>query len=262
MGFFSKKQKEDTSVAMLAGDGSFRFHVVGESYHLEALLTMIRAAPDDERQDGEVHKVAVLLPEPNNEYDRRAIAVMIDGMKVGHVPKTDTDLIHEVIDSLQDQGYRYPAVQAVIGWNGDPRQVPVGVRYDLTYERTPLSPDLRPKPGAFPGAPRVLNRGAGLDLVDIDDELVASIRASTERQKSVGHVVEVHVAMDPKGDIWVRYDGVALGRIDPELAGMYRAQFRTLSSRGEYGVTVAHVKWDGSKSNHTVNLAYARDGIL
>lgn len=261
MGLFGRK-KQEAKLAPLEGDGTFAFHAVGESHYMDAISSIIRSAPRDEQAVGRVTKLAVLLPEPDNKYDQRAIAIIIDGKKVGHVPKTDLDLIHEVVAEVKSMGFTYPAVQAALSWNASAGPEIVGVFYDLKYDRTPLTPDQRPKPTTITGTPRQLKRGTEIVLSDVDDVLVQSIQATTERQPRIGHVVEVALQLDSKGDVWAYIDGVPLGRMDPDVVGMYREQFRTLAKRGEYGVTDAHIKWVDSKSPHAISLDYARDGIF
>lgn len=261
MGLFSRK-KQEPKLAPLEGDGSFAFHVVGESYYMDAIRSIIRSAPKPEQAAGRVTKLAVLLPEPDNKYDNRAIAVVIDGKKVGHVPKTDLDLLHEVVSEVKSMGFTYPAVQAALSWNASNGPEIVGVYYDLKYERTPLTPDQRPKPIEITGKSHQLKRGTEIRLSDVDEALVDKVRSTTEKQPRIGHVVEVALQLDAKGDVWAYLDGVPLGRMDPDMVGMYRDQFRKLSQRGEYGVTDAHIKWDGAKSSHAISLEYAREGIL
>lgn len=261
MGLFSRK-KQETKLAPLEGDGSFAFHAVGESHYMDAISSIIRSAPKDEQAVGRVTKLAVLLPEPENPYDKRAIAIVIDGKKVGHVPKTDLDLLHEVVSEVKSMGYTYPAVQAALSWNATAGPEVVGVFYDLKYERTPLTPDQRPKATQIKGKPHQLKRGTQIPLSDVDEALVQHVRATTEKQPRIGHVVEVALQLDSKGDVWAYIDGVPLGRMDPDMVGMYREQFRTLAKRGEYGVTDAHIKWEDAKSPHAISLDYAREGIL
>ena len=109
VGLFGKK-KQESKLAPLEGDGSYAFHAVGESHYMDAIGALIKAAPKDQRDCGRVTKVAVLAPEPGNKYDARAIEIVIEGKRVGHVPKTDLDLVHEVISEVRSMGYELPAV--------------------------------------------------------------------------------------------------------------------------------------------------------
>ena len=262
MGIFGKK-KQDTKLAPLEGDGTFSMHAVGESFYKDDIAALVRSATREERDACRVEKLAVLMPEPTNQYDARAIAIIIDGRKVGHVPKSDLDIVHEVVESVQEMGYTYPAVKAALSW-AEWNPTVVGVFYDLKYTQSDGSAVEYPRPTDRPkGTPHPLRWGTTVALTDVDEALVEQVRASEPRQPQVGHVVPVALQMDSKGDIWAYLTGgFPLGRLDPGMAGMYREQFRTLASRGQFGTTDAYVKWKGAKSSHAVALNLAKDGIL
>jgi hypothetical protein len=59
--------------------------VAGESYHLEELAQIFSAA--GRPLGGVIMCNAVLIAEPTNEYDPSAVAVYIDGLHVGYVPR-------------------------------------------------------------------------------------------------------------------------------------------------------------------------------
>jgi hypothetical protein len=132
---FGKKKGSDsdsTRVAMLEGDGSFSFaDVVGESHYRENLVSIIQKAPREQRDVGEVFWDAVLMPEPNNPFDPRAIMVGIDGKVVGYIARDTTDVIHEAIRTVQEMGYTDMACRAVIGWSPKEALPPIGVRLDI-----------------------------------------------------------------------------------------------------------------------------------
>ena len=134
MGIFGKK-KQDTKLAPLEGDGTFSMHAVGESFYKDDIAALVRSATREERDACRVEKLAVLMPEPTNQYDARAIAIIIDGRKVGHVPKSDLDIVHEVVESVQEMGYTYPAVKAALSW-AEWNPTVVGVFYDLQYTQS------------------------------------------------------------------------------------------------------------------------------
>ena len=138
MGIFGKKTpSEDRDPAILAGDESYSFdEVVGEPFYRDALLGLIADATPEERSSGEVFKKALIAKEPNNEYDRNAIVVRIDGQKVGHIAKEVTSDIHSVLSSLGTQGFNDFGFicDAVIGWNVKDQDAPIGVRLDLNMQ--------------------------------------------------------------------------------------------------------------------------------
>jgi len=66
------------------GDGTFSFNIVGESYHQQELYE-IAGGYDPDGLQFDCH--AILLPEPDNPYDRYAVKVLIDDIEVGHLSR-------------------------------------------------------------------------------------------------------------------------------------------------------------------------------
>ena len=139
MGIFgNKKESKERPVAFLTGDTSFSFdEVVGESFYREVLLAIIAESTPEEQASGEVYKKAVVGKEPNNPHDPNAILVLIAGEPVGHIAKEMTAELHRVIAVVAEQGYNdfAFACDAVIGWNANRDDAPIGVRLDLVVSR-------------------------------------------------------------------------------------------------------------------------------
>ena len=70
-------------------------NVVGESYYQDALTTLTGGR----RSHGvDMLCVAMLVPEPTNEYDRDAVAVTINGLKIGHLSREEALLYRPLVD--------------------------------------------------------------------------------------------------------------------------------------------------------------------
>jgi len=68
----------------LQGSGRFSSEVVGESYYQDAFVAIC----GEPSLDGvNVQTTASLMHEPQNEHDRNAISVWVEGRKVGHLPR-------------------------------------------------------------------------------------------------------------------------------------------------------------------------------
>jgi HIRAN domain len=76
------------AVAVVLLPGSHDLEVVGESHYQDALWRVTRGRTV-ERVRVEVQ--AVLLAEPDNPYDPNAIAVLMDGGKVGYLCRDDAE---------------------------------------------------------------------------------------------------------------------------------------------------------------------------
>jgi hypothetical protein len=83
VGLFSKKPQEVRDCLLPGGDV---VDVVGESHYQDA-LEAITGGRTEEGVDCE--RWAYLLPEPDNPYDRNAVAVSIDGQTVGYLSRSD-----------------------------------------------------------------------------------------------------------------------------------------------------------------------------
>ncbi len=69
---------------LLRGNGSFDFEVVGEA-QCQASLEEICGGRDE---DGVDHQcVAVIVNDDGNAYDKNAVAVFVDGKRVGFLPR-------------------------------------------------------------------------------------------------------------------------------------------------------------------------------
>ena len=103
----------------LEGDGDFETDVVGESYYQDALEAI--AGPKT-KSGVELEVKARLVPEPENPHDANAVAVYIEGRKVGHLPR---DMAAEWVATLARRGdpQRVIEVDASItgGWRRERR---------------------------------------------------------------------------------------------------------------------------------------------
>jgi HIRAN domain len=97
---------------VVAGDDEFQFHVVGSSYH----QTTLEDICGGRTREG-VHRycAALLSPQPDNRYDRHAIAVMIHGQEVGFLDREDARDFGRI---LHQAGFADAACEALIvgGW--------------------------------------------------------------------------------------------------------------------------------------------------
>jgi hypothetical protein len=101
--------------------GGYDFDIVGESHYRDTLLRLIKAAPSEERANGEVYGVASLEREPRNKFDRNAVRVSMGRQTVGYVPKEQAVEVRALIGDGLTLG-------AVIGWSSGSRDAPIGVR--------------------------------------------------------------------------------------------------------------------------------------
>lgn len=77
------------------------FKVAGISFYKEDIISLLdRLEPDESEYVYDVREDTVrLVPEPTNQYDPNAIAVYMDNVKIGHVPKDLTHYVRIMIDT-------------------------------------------------------------------------------------------------------------------------------------------------------------------
>jgi hypothetical protein len=109
---------------VLVGDGVFGFHVVGTLQHQNEISTMCGG-----RTHKGVHREcdAVLAPEPHNPYDRNAVAVSVENIRVGYL---DRGVAREFLRALRASGFADVASEAMIvgGWDRGEDQGFFGLR--------------------------------------------------------------------------------------------------------------------------------------
>jgi hypothetical protein len=124
--FASQDESDDDEWSQFADD--YSFEAVGESHYRDTILAIIDK--NNAHKQGELFLDAVMQTEPNNKFDEFAVAIYIDGKKVGHVP---SDYSYDVTTYLDEQNVTAIKVKAVLGWNTSSPNPPIGVRLDFNF---------------------------------------------------------------------------------------------------------------------------------
>ena len=98
----------------------FNYQIVGESFARDGLIQLIRG----HESLGEILCEAQLVREPENTFDPNAVMVMIDGIRVGYIPKHDSATATRLIEDSEISEYLVPAR---IGWDADNPMPLIGV---------------------------------------------------------------------------------------------------------------------------------------
>jgi hypothetical protein len=105
--------RDGAKAALLGGDRDLE--VVGESFYQDNLWRLAAARPGEPVR---VEVTAVLVTEDGNPYDSNAIAVWIDGLKVGHLSRENARVYRPGLLALQ-RAHRMPiALTGVIVGGG------------------------------------------------------------------------------------------------------------------------------------------------
>lgn len=107
---------------------------------------------------------------------------------------------------------------------------------------------------------RDLRQGTQIALVDVEPDFVEFVRSTKPRQPRLGH--EAPIALVLQGsDVVAYYDDQRIGRMNPDFVPYYAEEFATLARRKQFGRTSVFIKWDGSKSPHTVGLNWGLGAV-
>jgi hypothetical protein len=156
--------------------GSETLDVVGESHYLKELWSIV-----GQHRPGEPVRfstVALLVPEPENPYDKNAVKVVIDGLKVGYLARTEAPLYRPgILRLMDDAGGALVGLRADIVGSGDEREL-LGVFLD----HDPVDFGLEP----YPAPPVPVRTGWGLAATtdDQDDSYDLSWREKLSPQDS------------------------------------------------------------------------------
>lgn len=79
------------------GDGTWQIEVVGESFYQDAIARL--AGP--KLPDGvSFWGMASLVPDPKSTFDKNAVKVMLNGIHVGHLPRTGAPVMKDILREM------------------------------------------------------------------------------------------------------------------------------------------------------------------
>ena len=107
-------------------DEEYTFDVVGESFQRDHLVQIIKNTKSADI--GEIYTTATLKLEPENPFDSSAVMVIINDLHVGYIPKSQSGMM---TDHIQSKGGNTMDVSARIGWDTESPQPLVGVRLKI-----------------------------------------------------------------------------------------------------------------------------------
>lgn len=93
--------------------------VAGEWYRAENLRALFARHAKVSESGAEVRLAAVLVPDPSNPYDRRAVAVFVDDLHVGYMERPDARTYHDAIAKLPGGELTVPSRQWLRGTTQD-----------------------------------------------------------------------------------------------------------------------------------------------
>lgn len=96
-----------------------QLEVAGEWYRAENLRSLFTRHATVSESGDEIHLPAVLVPDPSNPYDKRAVAVFVDGLHVGYMERPQAQRYHAAISKLPGGELTVPSRQWLRGTDDD-----------------------------------------------------------------------------------------------------------------------------------------------
>ena len=96
-----------------------QLEVAGEWYRADNLRTLFARHAKVSDSGAEIRLAAVLVPDPFNPFDNRAVAVFVDGLHVGYMERADAADYHAAIVDLPGGELRVPSRQWLRGTSQD-----------------------------------------------------------------------------------------------------------------------------------------------
>lgn len=123
--FTRKPRAVQLSAIELPGDSYCA--VAGESFYGEAIAKTLPTCWSDD-EDDRVFR-AILVAEPDNEFDPNAIGVWSTFGKLGHLPRDEAALYRPLFDEIRRRGYNGGSCEAVMkGGTADKPNIGIWLR--------------------------------------------------------------------------------------------------------------------------------------
>jgi hypothetical protein len=229
-----KSSSPPANALLVEGPGYFSHQVVGESFNMPAIrsLAQSRGGP------GEHAVRAVLEAEPGNKFDARAIKVTIDGTKVGHIAKTDTELYHPLLAHVAKSGKTLMCNARLFYGKGYDDDFVGSITLDLPFDLALAVPA-----NAVPAGAALWPTGAKIQVSLAPDATLTMMEVlshSYQDGKVFVHC-ELRAALDDKGNpaVDVSVMGSPVGRLSPASAKKFQPVLTKLGSTPCYASGVA-----------------------
>lgn len=261
MGWFNKPKDVNTSliVTPIWGLGWQNAEVVGESHYGKELRGLMPREFDENGQ--EVIAEVLLCREPDNRFDRNAIAVRATTGTVGYIPKEDAARYAPVLDALAANGRVAQTTARVWGymrhdWETD-REVFVGSVRIALPEPHMLFPSNLP-----PQDPHVLLPFGSAIQVTGEESHRANLAPwlNTHGESWVYATLHPVVEATPRTSktlAEVRIEGLPVGRLTPKMSQDMLPAVDYLAERGRMTCVKAIVKGNTLKSDVVLHTARA-----
>ena len=222
-----------------------QYEVAGEWYRAESLRALFNRHAKVSDAGAEIRLEAVLVPDPSNPFDNRAVAVFVDGFHVGYMERSDAATYHSAIASLPGGELIVPSRQWLRGTAHD------------TWARVTLS---LPRPGDL-GCPNSLDEncvilapGSTIQVTREDQHMehLAALLSRFGSESVVAASLRAVVEQRPRSTIEVvavDIDGHQVGVLSPTQTANFLPLVRRAESEGRSVICRASLRGNSLKAD-------------
>jgi hypothetical protein len=241
--------------------------VAGESYHLDALERLFSHPLVDHE---EVVTSALLIREPDNPHDAKAVAVQVDGATVGHLPREVAPRYQQILQHLERHGFVAQVPCRV--WGGsytdydydDSGRLRTSERFNAGVWVGLGEPHLCIPGNTPPEEGYVILPDGGAIQVSGEERHMPSIEPLLRLEGECWAYATLHEIEDTgarvnKERVEVRFGGSRVGQLTPKMSGDLLPAIRHLEDLGYRSVAKATVKGNRLKAEVVLHCARSHE---
>lgn len=232
-----------------------QFEVAGEWYRAESLRALFHRHAKVSDAGAEIRLEAVLVPDPSNPFDNRAVAVFVDGLHVGYMERPDAATHHSAIASLPGGELIVPS-----------RQWLRGTAYD-TWARVTLSlprPEDLSCPNPLDESCVILAPGSTIQVTREDQHMehLAALLSRFGSETVVAAALRAVIEQRPRSTtevVAVDIDGRQVGVLSPTQTASFLPLVRRAESEGRCVICRASLRGNSMKADVALHARKAHE---
>lgn len=232
-----------------------QLEVAGEWYRAGNLRTLFTRHAKVCDAGAEIRLEAVLVPDPSNPFDKRAVAVFVDGLHVGYMERSDAATYHSAIARLPGGELAVPSRQWLRGTAQD------------TWARVTLSlpkPDQLSCPNPSPGNAVMLAPGSTIQVTREEQHMehLSALLGRFGSETVVAACLRAVIEQRPRSTVEVvavDIDGQQVGILTPTQTANFLPLVRRAESEGRALVCRASLRGNSLKADVALHARKAHE---
>jgi hypothetical protein len=273
MKFRGGKHSSETSANALipfdlwGANGWCNQEVVGESHYLASLQRLFGQVSTKHR---DLETSALLIAELDNPHDTNAVAVQIDGVVVGYLPRDVAANYRRCLTDLAAEGFVARVACRVWGGlvtdyeNNRAGRLVEKERFTASVTVALAEPHLCTPVNVRPAIAHMLLPDGGAIQISGEDQCMAAIEPVLRPAGEAYTYVTLHEISDLSGRVAkelveVRLNGLRVGQLTPKMSGDLLPAIRHLQALGQVAASKAKVRGNRLKAEITLHCARAHE---